>query len=68
MAIKSHAFGRVTLTKDDAAKFARQVTYGRAKDVAKTTVERGSAMNEEFQSEGKVTFKLRRRAKKLVAS
>ena len=30
MAINSHAFGYITLTKDDAEKFSRQASYGRA--------------------------------------
>jgi hypothetical protein len=60
MAIESHAFGRVTLTKDDAAKFSRQVKFGRTNAAAKSTVERGSALNEKFKSGGKVVVKAAR--------
>ncbi len=67
MAIKSHSFGRVTLTKEDAAKFSRQVKFGRANNAAKTTVERGSAMNKEFKSGGRVKVMAVRREKEPVA-
>jgi len=63
MAIKSHAFGRVTLTKEDAAKFARQVKFGRSSASAKSTVERGAAMNTIFKSSGKVVVRAVRREK-----
>lgn len=68
MAIKSHAFGRVTLTKEDAATFSRQVKYGRANAAAKSTVERGAAMNAEFKSGGKVRVQVVRREKEHLAS
>ena len=59
MAIHSNAFGRVTLTKDDAEKFSRQVKYGRGNAAAKDSVKRGKALNETFKKSGKVVVKLR---------
>lgn len=68
MAIDSHAFGSVTLTKGDAAKFLRQVKYGRANDAAKSTVRRGVEMNAEFRSSGgKLEVKAVRRKQDSVA-
>ncbi len=68
MAISSHAFGCVTLTKKDAAQFSRQVKYGRANAAAKSTVSRGLAMNTEFKSGGggKLKVKAVRRKKDAV--
>jgi hypothetical protein len=43
MAITSDAFGRVTLTGDDAKKFKKQVTYGRPTKAAIETAKRGAA-------------------------
>jgi len=63
MAIHSTAFGRVTLTKDDAEKFSRQVKYGRGNAAAKLTVKRGKELNAEFKKKGKVTVTLRRKEK-----
>lgn len=68
MAINSHAFGRVTLTKEDAAKFSRQIKYGRAGAAAKTTAERGTAMNKQFKSGGKVAVKVILREKEALES
>jgi hypothetical protein len=57
MAIKSNAFGRVTLTGEDAAKFKRQVTYGRPNVHAKSNVEKGVELVRAFRSNGrKLTF------------
>ena len=68
MAIDSHAFGSVTLTKEDAAKFSRQVKYGRANDAAKSTVRRGMEMNIKFWSSGgKLEVKAVRRKQDTVA-
>ena len=55
MAISSHAFGGVTLTKEDAAKFLRQAKYGRANAAAKSTIRRGLEMNASFRSGGRRT-------------
>ncbi len=57
MAIHSNAFGRVSLTGDDAKKFKRQVTFGRPKANAKDNVERGVQLVQSFRSQGgKLTF------------
>ena len=53
MAICSHAFGGVTLTKEDAAKFLRQAKYGRANAAAKSTIRRGLEINANFKSGGR---------------
>jgi hypothetical protein len=56
MAITSHAFGRVTLTEEDADKFANQVRYGRASKAAKDAVGRGLSMAKSVKDNGKVNF------------
>jgi hypothetical protein len=68
MAIKSHAFGRVTLTKDDAAKFSRQVKFGRSSEAAKESVKRGLELNREFKVGGKITIKNSRQKKAKVSA
>lgn len=60
MSITSNAFGRVTLTDEDAKKFRDQVSYGKPKQAAKDSVQRGMEMVKSFQSTGKVTIKLKR--------
>lgn len=56
MAINSTAFGRVTLTEDDAKKFERQVRYGRANEQAKASVTQGRALAAAFMaSNGRLT-------------
>lgn len=68
MAIESRAFGSVTLTKGDAAKFLRQVQFGRATDAAKATVRRGMDMITEFRSSGgKLEMKAVRRKQDNIA-
>lgn len=52
MAISSHAFGRVTLTDNDAKKFKDQVTYGRPKAAAVESVRRGVEMSRSLQANG----------------
>jgi hypothetical protein len=52
MAIRSHAFGRVTLTKADATKFQSQVTYGRPKAAAVTNVQHGVQLARDFYASG----------------
>jgi hypothetical protein len=63
MAIKSHAFGRVTLTNEDAAKFERQVRYGRTPVAAKESVKRGLDMTSAFKRDGKVTLTVTKQPK-----
>lgn len=61
MAITSHAFGRVTLTEQDAKTFKAQVTYGRPTAQAVEAVKRGVQMSRDFkESGGKLTIKLPR--------
>jgi hypothetical protein len=63
MGIKSNAFGRVTLTDDDAKKFRNQVSYGKPKQAAAESVKRGVQMVQTFQeNKGKVTVRLKQRA------
>ena len=59
MSIKSNAFGRVELTGDDAKKFRRQVTYGRAKPAAKAAVARGIVLSQSLKETGTVRLKLK---------
>jgi len=66
MAINSHAFGRVTLTDDDAKKFSRQIKFGRSSATAKMSVQRGQKLNDDFKSGGKVTIQVRPRKKDKV--
>lgn len=57
--IKSNAFGRVTLTDEDAKKFRNQVAHGKPKQAAQVGVLRGTKMVQSFQeNRGKVTVKL----------
>jgi len=60
MAITSHAFGRVTLTHDDADKFANQVRYGRPSKTAKAAVSRGLEIAKAVQGNGKFSFSVTR--------
>jgi len=53
MAVKSSAFGSVTLTGDDAQKFKRQVAYGRPKEGAKENVKSGVDLAREFRDSGR---------------
>ena len=59
MSIKSDSFGRVTLTNEDAAKFKRQVAYGRPKAAAVESVQRGVKLAREFQKTGKLSFTIK---------
>jgi len=52
MAIRSHTFGRVTLTEHDAEKFKAQVTYGKPKSAAVDSVKRGVEMSRDFRDNG----------------
>ena len=58
MAIKSHPFGRVTLTGDDAKEFAKQVLHGQANQAAEDALRKGRIMVKEFKSTGKVNITL----------
>ena len=60
MAIRSSAFGRVTLTDQDAKKFKAQARHGRPKAAASTSAKRGSALLEEMRSRGKVNIPSKR--------
>ena len=59
MSIKSSTFGRVELTGEDAKKFRRQVTYGRAKPAAKEAVARGVLLSQTLKESGSVRVKLK---------
>jgi hypothetical protein len=61
MGIKSHAFGRVTLTDRDAEKFKAQITYGKPKAAAVVGVHRGIEMSRTLASGGKVTITVSRK-------
>lgn len=64
MAIKSHAFGRVTLTKDDAKKFSNQVTFGRPSKAAVDSLSRGKKLVKEMGQAGDISVKVSLPAKK----
>ena len=59
MSIISHAFSRVVLTGDDAAKFKAQVTYGRPKAAAKRSVAEGVKMSNDLQKRGSIAVRLK---------
>ena len=52
MAIRSNAFGRVTLTDEDARKFNAQVSHGRPRAEAQDAVVRGREMVRALQAGG----------------
>jgi hypothetical protein len=54
MSIKSHAFGRVTLTGSDARKFKNQVVHGKPKAAAKENVKQGVEISRALQKTGHV--------------
>ncbi|WP_316228624.1 hypothetical protein [Bradyrhizobium sp. SZCCHNR1045] len=56
MSIKSHAFGRVTLTGQDARKFKNQVVYGKAKPAATKSVKSGVGLVRKMQAKGTLTL------------
>ncbi len=59
MAITSNAFGRVTLTGEDAAKFKKQAAYGRPSKAAIEAAKRGAVMSKKMQENGgKLTFRV----------
>jgi len=59
MSIRSHAFGRVTLTDRDAAKFKSQVSYGRPKAAAVESVKKGVELSRAFFKDGTVLVTLK---------
>jgi hypothetical protein len=61
MSIKSHAFGRVTLTGEDAKKFRNQVTYGKPKAAAKQSVKQGVKISRKLDS-GAFVFRAKAKA------
>ena len=61
MAIRSHAFGGVTLTDKDAVKFENQVRYGKPKPAAAANVKKGIELLRQMQSNGgKLSITLKR--------
>jgi hypothetical protein len=62
MSIKSDSFSRVVLTKDDARKFHRQVTYGRPSAAAVESVRRGLKLAAKYEKTGKVVFRIKESA------
>lgn len=62
MSIISTAFGRVKLTEADAAKFKRQVTYGRPKSAAKVAVLEGVALSKSLGEQGSIQLRLSKSA------
>ncbi|HEY8098561.1 MAG TPA: hypothetical protein VIE65_21050 [Methylobacter sp.] len=61
MAIKSNAFGRVTLTEKDAQKFKNQVTFGKPKAAALESVKRGVKITQSMRDNGgRITFSMKR--------
>lgn len=62
MSIVSHTFGRVKLTEADAAKFKNQVTYGRPKAAAKSSVAQGMKLSESLGKQGTIKLRLKQPA------
>jgi len=56
MSVKSSTFGGVYLTGVEAAKFRRQVFYGRPKKAASESLKKGRILLEEFNDKGYVTL------------
>ena len=66
MSIKSHAFGRVTLTDEDAKKFKNQVIYGKPKAAAVESVKRGVTLARQFEKDGKIRLSVKREKVKVA--
>ena len=60
MAIISHTFGSVKLTQDDAAKFTKQIRYGKPKAAAHKSAAAGSMLAAEFSKTGVLRIKIAR--------
>ncbi|WP_439407418.1 hypothetical protein ACNJX9_39365 [Bradyrhizobium sp. DASA03076] len=56
MGIKSHAFGRVTLTGKDAKKFKNLAVYGKAKPAATKSLKSGVALVRKLNTSGTLTL------------
>lgn len=56
MSITSNAFGRVTLTGQDAKKFKNQVVYGKPKQAAIDNVKLGIALARKLREDGRLTI------------
>ena len=56
MSIQSHAFGRVTLTGEDAKKFKNQVKYGKPKKAAIESIKRGVVLSRKLEKNGRVVL------------
>lgn len=56
MGIKSHPFGRVELTGDDAKTFLRQVRYGRPSKAERESARRSLAIARDMEEKGEYTF------------
>jgi hypothetical protein len=57
MAIRSSNFGATRLTKEDSAKFAKQVRYGRPNQAAVASLKNGQKLLEELRARGFATVK-----------
>lgn len=57
MAIRSSNFGATRLTKEDSAKFAKQVKYGRPNRAAMTSLKNGQKLLQELRTHGFATVK-----------
>ena len=60
MSIKSHAFGRVVLTDEDADKFTNQVRYGRPKAAAVANTQAGVKLSKLLAETGSFKLALRK--------
>ncbi len=56
MSVKSSTFGGVYLTGAEAAKFRKQVFYGRPKKAASESLKKGRILLKEFNDKGYVTL------------
>lgn len=61
MSVHTSVFGGVTLTGKDASKFVKQVKNGKPKQAAKDTAARGKKMLAEYEANGFVTIRIKRR-------
>ena len=63
MAIRSNAFGRITLTGPDAKKFRNQASYGKPKAAAAKNVKKGLLMlKQATSSRNRLVFKIHTRS------
>jgi hypothetical protein len=59
MSIRSHAFGRVTLTGQDARKFKNQVAYGKPSAAAKASVRSGVKLSRLYEKTGRLSVRVK---------